>query len=438
MLLSPGAIVAQHYELGRLLGVGGMGEVWSAKHLSTQAWVALKFLKEPAELELTRRFVREARAAAAVRHPNVIGIHNVLMLEEGLPVMVMDLLDGESLAARLVRTGPIPVSELVGIMVPVFSAVGAAHALGIVHRDLKPDNIFLAQRGQGVEPIVLDFGICKLSPSEALPLDDSTLTVTGSIMGTPCYMAPEQIFGEKDVDARADVWALGVILYECTTGRRPVQGENVGQLIKHIISGVITPLQELAPHVPPEFSNVVSRMLTRDRAERLPDLRQAFETLRAMTDVSAQSFGAATTLKVLPSQPGPEAPQFIADSALGSGVSGSLVASSVAVAAPKRSLPVLFAALAGIVMLGLLGRAVFSSNGAAPRIDAHPSAASAEVVISEPASPPPITEAAASSAPDAMSKPASDTKPLTSAKPHNARPKPPRMLSGGVHGTVPF
>ena len=125
MKLSAGAVVAQHYELERLLGEGGMGAVWAARHQGTQARVALKFLKEAPQPELVRRFIREARAASAVRHPNVIRIHDIVLLDDGLPVMVMDLLEGESLAKRLERTGPIAARELASLMVPILSAVGA-------------------------------------------------------------------------------------------------------------------------------------------------------------------------------------------------------------------------------------------------------------------------------------------------------------------------
>jgi serine/threonine protein kinase len=304
MDLAPGVVVAQRYELIRLLGEGGMGVVWSALHRVTQKPVALKFLKPPASPELTLRFLREARAVGAVRHPNVIEIHDIFTLDDGLPAMVMDLLEGESLADRLERGGALAWEELVRIMIPVLAAVGAAHAAGVVHRDLKPDNIFLSRLGDGrTEPIVFDFGICKLNPSESLVGNTSALTETGFMMGTPAYMAPEQVYAEADVDARADVWALGVILYECATGKRPVDGESLGQMIKIITAGPITPIEQVAPHLPAEFSALVNRMLRHDRKERPADLREPFAVLRGLVPVNDQSGSASNWLA--PSIPPP-------------------------------------------------------------------------------------------------------------------------------------
>jgi serine/threonine protein kinase len=201
------------------------------------------------------------------------------------------------LADRLERSGALPWQELLRIMVPVLSAVGTAHAAGVIHRDLKPDNIFLSQLGDSrTEPIVFDFGICKLSPTESLVGNTSALTETGFMMGTPAYMAPEQVYAEADLDARADVWALGVILYECATGKRPVEGESLGQMIKVITSGPITPIEQVAPHLPPQLSELINRMLKHNRKERPMDLREPFAVLRALLPVSDQSGSASNWL----------------------------------------------------------------------------------------------------------------------------------------------
>jgi eukaryotic-like serine/threonine-protein kinase len=441
MDLSPGAVIAQRYQLERLLGEGGMGTVWAAKHVLTQKRVALKFLKEAPEPELVRRFVREARAASAVRHPNVIGVHDVIMLDDGLPTMVMDLLEGESLAARLERAGALAPAELSSIMAPVLSAVGAAHALGIVHRDLKPDNVFLARVTDSgeVRPMVLDFGICKLMSPEALMSNESTLTRTGSVMGTPYYMAPEQVFGERDVDARADVWAIGVMLYECCTGQRPFEGENIGQLIKKVLSGSYRPLRELAPQVPATLVSAIGHMLAYDRAQRAPDLREAFEVLRTTSVVSAQSFGAAAKLRISPSEvpPGttrPREPSTLAASAAGNPVSWNIDRR------PNRSLPWL--AGLGLVLVGagstvLLRSTVLAPSAAAPAVSSRSVAAPPSVAPAAVVSPAPP----ASTAPPAPSVAASGRPRTPSAKPQasSGSPKPaPRTLAGGVHGDVPF
>jgi serine/threonine-protein kinase len=292
-----GQVVARRYELVELLGEGGMGAVWSANHTGTQRRVALKFLKGPADPVLVRRFLREGRAASAVSHPNVVAIHYVLHLEDDQLAMVMDLLEGESLARRLARSGPLPLEELASVMAAVVSAVAAVHAAGIVHRDLKPENIFLARRSDGtIRPMLLDFGICKLRRQSALIGERTELTKEGEVVGTPCYMAPEQMVSGKSVDGRADVWALGVILYECATGIRPFDGDNLAQVVYAIVSGPITPLARLAPHLPQQFSDLVSKMLQRASSQRTLSLREVSAALRGFMGPNA-AVGPAVSLR---------------------------------------------------------------------------------------------------------------------------------------------
>jgi serine/threonine-protein kinase len=437
MNLHPGAVIAQRYELERLLGQGGMGTVWAAKHALTQKRVALKFLKEAAQPELVRRFVREAQAASAVRHPNVIGIHDVIMLEDGLPAMVMDLLEGESLAARLERAGALGAAELSNVMVPVLSAVGAAHALGIVHRDLKPDNVFLARVADSgeVRPMVLDFGICKLMSSEALMSNESTLTRTGSVMGTPYYMSPEQVFGERDVDARADVWAIGVMLYECCTGQRPFEGENIGQLIKHVLSGSYRPLTEVAPHLPESLSVAIARMLTFDRTRRAPDLREMFEVLRTTSTVSAPSFKAAAQLRSVPSEAPPDVGRLRQPEPQAAGAVANPSTPSIE-GRPSRAWPWL--AGVGLVLVGGAGTVLLRSTllapTPAPPPPSAPAFASPAAAPSPLAAPLPTPSPASSSTPSELPR-SSSAKPRTSSA--QSKP-PPRTLAGGVHGDVPF
>jgi serine/threonine-protein kinase len=299
MDVAPGADIAGRYRLERLLGEGGMGAVWSATHLVTQKSVALKFLKSRNNDATTvRRFLREARAASAVKHPGVVQIHDVLE-HAGQPVMVMDLLSGETLAARLAREQSLSLSDFARIMVPIVSAVGSAHAAGIVHRDLKPENVFLNTLPEGeIDPKVLDFGIAKLSAVEGVAAATADLTSTGAVMGTPYYMAPEQVFGEKDLDHRADVWAMGVMSYECLAGVKPFDGANVGQLFKAVITGTLKPLETVAPQLPKDLTDAIGRLLRVDRAERAPDLRELYEILKRYANVDAASFGSARSLHV--------------------------------------------------------------------------------------------------------------------------------------------
>jgi serine/threonine-protein kinase len=288
-VVEPGAWVADRFQLVSLLGEGGMGSVWSARHKLTRRMVALKFLKGSSDGE-RKRMIREARAAAAIRHPNVLTVHDLIEREDGSPVLVMDLLEGESLRQRLAADGPLPVDELCQVLVPVVSAVGAAHALGIIHRDLKPDNIFLCQRTSQREVKVLDFGVAKLTATSGDAAHTASMTRSGEMLGTPYYMAPEQAFGELDLDHRVDVWAIGVIAYECLTGQRPFQGANLGQVLKAVMTGKRTPLAQLAPRAPRELVQVIERMLSSDRTQRPGDLRPVFDILRRHSDVAAPSF----------------------------------------------------------------------------------------------------------------------------------------------------
>jgi serine/threonine-protein kinase len=301
MELGPGTLIGGRYRLERLLGRGGMGEVWAAQHTVTRRAVALKFLNVDQGVvpQMRRRFMREARAATAVNHPNVIQVHDVFELEDETPVMVMDLLTGEALGDKLAREGKLSVETAARLLVPVISAVGTAHAAGVVHRDLKPENIFLvrAHDGDGEPEVkVLDFGIAKLGASLDLA-QTGAVTGTGAVLGTPYYMALEQAYGEKDVDHRADIWSLGVVIYECLVGRRPIEGDNFGQIVKFLNHGTIPRLAEVAPHVPADLDTLVFRMLQRAREDRPQDLREVSVVLRRYTTIGARTFG------------GPQAPQ---------------------------------------------------------------------------------------------------------------------------------
>jgi serine/threonine-protein kinase len=289
------ATVAGRFRLLRKLGEGGMGVVWSAvdeRAPESPTPVALKFMRVEglADADSLRRFQREAKASMRLSHPNVVRVREVVITDDGQPAMVMDLLEGESLASKLARERTLTVPDFACAFTQILSAVGSAHAAGIVHRDLKPDNVFLVN---GTDVRVLDFGIAKVRAPEG-DAATTALTGTGAMLGTPFYMAPEQVFGERDVDHRVDVWALGVIMYECLAGKRPFAGENFGQVFKAVTRGDLLPLREAAPRLPRDLAAINARMLTVDRSQRLSDLREVFEVVRAYTDVDAQIFSAPT------------------------------------------------------------------------------------------------------------------------------------------------
>jgi hypothetical protein len=281
----PGAVVAARYRLERVLGRGGMGIVWRAVDERQGVAVALKVMSPIAAgaKDRTDRFVREAKLAASIRDEHVVRVFDLFTLEDGSPVLVMELLEGESLRVRLERVKRFGVREACGIFLQVVSAVGAAHAAGVIHRDLKPENIFLlagSDEPTGVPEVrVLDFGIAKLVNAEGEALQ-TTLTTTGAVMGTPQYMSPEQALAERDVDARTDVWSLGVILYECLSGQRPVEGRSMAYVLRQVALGDLVPLAVAAPDVPVPILDLVNRMLATKREERPADLREVLETLR--------------------------------------------------------------------------------------------------------------------------------------------------------------
>lgn len=304
MSLGPGNVIGEKFRLDRLLGEGGMGSVWAATHLVTRKVVALKILKGEPSPRALRRFVREARLASAVQHANLVAVHDVVVLDDGAAVMVMDLLEGETLRARLARDGPLPLAELARLLLPVVDAIRAAHARGIVHRDLKPDNLFLERRADGtVVPKVLDFGIAKLTAHDNADEQSVALTGTGDLLGTAHYMAPEQLFGESEITRAADIWALGVIAHECLCGERPVKGSNLGQVVKAITTGAIASLKDASVELPRDVVDVVAGCLSVEATAR-PGLDQIEEVLRRHTDGSgsvarARSTAGATTTSPL-------------------------------------------------------------------------------------------------------------------------------------------
>jgi serine/threonine protein kinase len=277
--LEPGAVIANAYRLEHVLGRGGMGVVWAARELSGGRAVALKFLLAgpSADRKTHERFLREARAAMAISHPHIARVEAIVETDTGVPFMVMELLEGEPMRHFLRRRGTLNAFETAELLLPVVDAVAAAHAARIVHRDLKPENVFLVG---GRDVRVLDFGIAK-----RLPKHDETasasLTSTGAFLGTPVYMAPEQIFGDEDIDARVDVWALGIIIYECLVGRRPTEGDGFGQIIKRITTDTLVPLERARAGLPKSLTRIVSRMLAKRRGDR-PPLSEVREVLASI------------------------------------------------------------------------------------------------------------------------------------------------------------
>ena len=266
----PGTLVADRYLLGESLGRGGMGAVFAAIDRRTSEKVAIKFVTVtgPTRAEVTKRFLREADILLRVRSENVSRIIDVGNLDDGAPFIVMDHLEGEDFASLLER-GPRPVIEAVDLVIEACAGVAAVHAVGIVHRDVKPANLFIARVADGRHVIkLLDFGIAKLPADGAV--SDVKLTRDFGVLGSVHYMAPEQMLGEPDVGSRADVWSLGVILYELLAGRVPFDGQTLTEVCTRVFTQLAVPLEAIRKDMPPLLSRVVSACLQRDVEQRCP------------------------------------------------------------------------------------------------------------------------------------------------------------------------
>jgi serine/threonine-protein kinase len=273
------SILAGKYRLVSQIGRGGMGSVWKAEHLELCAPVAIKLMDPTlaAGLEAARRFLGEARAAAALRSPHVVQIldYGVDDATE-IPFIAMELMEGESLAARLNQMQRLAPAEAARVVTHVARALTRAHEAGIVHRDLKPENIFLVRNEDEEIAKVLDFGIAK---STSLMLAGHPATQSGSVLGTPFYMSPEQISGSRQIDFRTDLWALAVIAYECLTGRRPFQGGTVGGLALQICTRR-PPLASSFAVVPKDFDAWFDRATDREPARRYGSARELADDFR--------------------------------------------------------------------------------------------------------------------------------------------------------------
>jgi serine/threonine-protein kinase len=273
----PDQVLLGRYRIERTLGSGGMGIVLRAVHVDLDTHVAIKILHgEVAQNpEAASRFLREAQAASKLRSEFVARVTDFGRLADGQPFMVMELLEGEDFEAIL-RRGPLATTDAVDAVLHAAAALAEAHAAGIVHRDIKPSNLFRTERPDGSSCVkVLDFGISKVID----PLGDRGLTQTGRALGTPLYMSPEQLRSPKDVDARTDVWSLGVVLHEMLAGEPPFLADQIGELVVRILEGAPAALEASRDDVPAALGAIVRSCLEKDRTKRVAGMRELAELL---------------------------------------------------------------------------------------------------------------------------------------------------------------
>jgi serine/threonine-protein kinase len=276
-----GELVDGKYRIQRRIGKGAMGTVVAARHEFLQRDVALKFVSAVAATpEILVRFRNEARALAAIQSDHIARVLDAGHLGDGTPFIALELLEGDDLEQVLEKRAPLPVRDAIDWVLQALEGLAEAHALGIVHRDLKPANLFLARRRDGTRIVkLLDFGIAKQDPQDPLFRSTATLTATSAILGSPMYMAPEQLRDARRVDARADIWAIGTVLYELLAGRPPFVVENMAQLLLAVLEGAPEPLRGARPELPLGLEAVVMRCLLRDIEERFQNVADLADAL---------------------------------------------------------------------------------------------------------------------------------------------------------------
>jgi serine/threonine-protein kinase len=380
-----GSILAGRYRVGQTLGKGGMGVVVEATHLQLGTRVAIKVLRKEAleEPTMLERFLREARSAAQLRGEHVCRVTDFGTTDDGTPFMVMEHLDGEDLKTILDANGPLDAISTATYVLQACIGVAEAHAMGIVHRDLKPGNLFLARTPDGKKTIkLLDFGIAKSTKTI-----DGSLTSTTKAMGSPAYMSPEQLMASMTLDARSDVWSLGVTMYELLTEQRPFDGDTPYELALRIAN---EPAQPIPDTVPAELAKVVNRCLTKDREKRYQSVaelaaglaplvkngKELAQSVRSALAATPNTEPRASRSNDLPASPATETTLR--------GASGAITSDT-----PKRSrllLPLATVFVALLVVVGVMVYQRMTAETGGPAASPQPQP--------QPQPPPPVVDAA--------------------------------------------
>ncbi|WP_437815382.1 serine/threonine-protein kinase [Sorangium sp. So ce1078] len=276
-MLHAGDVAGGRFRLIRPIGSGGMSSVWWARHELIGRDVALKLSPALRDEQVVGRFIREAKIIGKFQHRNIVGVVDAGELpDEGYLFLALELLRGSPFADRLIPNRPLPPEEVVPVLIEVCCGLSAAHAEGVVHRDIKPENIVMAMvPGEGIVPKIVDFGISQLTDA------GDAITIDGQLLGTPSYMSPEQALGKRTIDARADLWAVGVMLYEALSGAQPFRGGNHHAVLRRILETEPAPLP---PSIPQRLRKIAGRCLEKDPARRYPDAASLRADLQAALD----------------------------------------------------------------------------------------------------------------------------------------------------------
>jgi hypothetical protein len=389
-MVEPGQVLDGKYRIVRLIGEGGMGAVFEGENIRINRRVAIKVLHGAAlsNAETVQRFEREAQAAGRIGSDHILEILDLGVLADGERYMVMEFLAGQTLTQRIVQHGRLTPRQVVPLMRQVLVGLGAAHAAGIIHRDLKPDNLFILKERSGIRDYVkiIDFGISKFNALGG----DMSMTRTGAVMGTPYYMSPEQAKGSGKVDARSDLYAIGVILYEAVAGQVPFLADTFNELMFKIVLSDPKPLMEVVPDLDPRFAAIVSKAMARDADQRYQSAAEMVEAFDALALTFAGTGAGNGAWTAVPVGSSGELPHGQPMTSTGQATQGAFATSQQAVPAAsvptKRSGAAIAAAIGALVLVGGAFGA-YKAFGDNPAVEAQGEQAASATAVSAP--PPP-------------------------------------------------
>lgn len=434
MELTPGTLVTPQIRLERMLGEGGMGSVWVAEHQGLGTRVAVKFISEDlaSQPDVRQRFTREARASARIKSPHVVQVFDTGLLEDRVPYIVMELLEGHDLRDRIRQLKRLPLAEVVTVVRQACKALTKAHAKGVIHRDIKPDNLFICDPEGDPHIKVLDFGVAKSDDT------DLAMTSTGAVVGTPYYMSPEQLVSAKHVDVRADLWSLGVVAYHALTGQRPFEAETFPGLVLAIERGVYpAPFGRLGVGSA-ELDAWIAKALHRDIEQRFKTAAEMASALEEAAGVPRAQHASFVDLASSAENDAPPAASYADTEVDAKAQTHSTMAQSVsdtgAMAPPKSRRGL----ITGVALLALasLGGVWFALGGKGVSAEpAHSGAASATIAEPQPsAAQPPVPQG---SAPETSSAdPPTDDAPPPQTKEPDAKPAEPRAMKAEAEPAI--